>query len=235
MGLDGCRMYCVEWNVLKARPFRKSLGCSRPATGRICHPVSRFRIWDKSSSWGTCMPSHVALCAVLAATGPQYPRAVHWLHAGALIACLTPACSMHYRPSESSDELYAAVSRWVIAHLVLTEVEERQAAQELCAGMLVVQVPQLSEDWRAHVQLVCVVQKSRNGLAHTVGTSQVTNVPPPVLVCLVSVPRMVLCQVCSKPHDLTIVNFLQALGKVSFGEFLRLPFRFNLCNACEGV
>ena len=55
MGFDGWRMYCVEWNVLKASPFKKSLGCSSPATGRICQPVSLFRIWDKSSSWGTCM------------------------------------------------------------------------------------------------------------------------------------------------------------------------------------
>jgi hypothetical protein len=32
-------MYCVEWNVLNAKPFRKSRGWRRPATGRICQPV----------------------------------------------------------------------------------------------------------------------------------------------------------------------------------------------------
>jgi len=39
MGLLWCRTYCVLWKVLKASPFKKSLGCRRPATGRICHPV----------------------------------------------------------------------------------------------------------------------------------------------------------------------------------------------------
>ena len=65
MGLDGWRMYCVEWKVWKASPFRKSLGCRSPATGRICHPVWRCSIWDKFSSWGTCTISQVRTQGIL--------------------------------------------------------------------------------------------------------------------------------------------------------------------------
>lgn len=36
---SGQNITWVLWKHLKARPFRKSRGCSSPATGRICQPV----------------------------------------------------------------------------------------------------------------------------------------------------------------------------------------------------
>lgn len=39
MGADGCRMYWVHWNTLKAKLARKSLAERRPATGRNWKPV----------------------------------------------------------------------------------------------------------------------------------------------------------------------------------------------------
>ncbi len=118
-------------------------------------------------------------------------------------------------------------------HLVLVEVEEGQAAQELCAGMLRVQVLQLPEDCGPHMQLLCCVLQSWNGLAHSVCSSHIANVPPPILVRLVSESGMVLCQVCSEPHDLPIVHFLQALGNASFGDSLWLHFELKFCDACK--
>ena len=49
IGCEWCRMYCVEWKVLKASPFRKSRGCSRPATGWIFQPVACLRSRSKQS------------------------------------------------------------------------------------------------------------------------------------------------------------------------------------------
>ena len=40
MGVLWWRMYCVEWNTLKARPARKSREDSSPATGRSWNPVT---------------------------------------------------------------------------------------------------------------------------------------------------------------------------------------------------
>lgn len=54
-------MYCVEWNTLKASPFRKSRAVSNPITGRKVNPVEsgkllcasiRFRKREISSSCG---------------------------------------------------------------------------------------------------------------------------------------------------------------------------------------
>lgn len=39
VGLELWRMYCVEWNTLKASPARKSRDDRRPATGRSRKPV----------------------------------------------------------------------------------------------------------------------------------------------------------------------------------------------------
>lgn len=39
MGWLWCRTYWVLWKVRNASPLRKSLGCNKPATGLICHPV----------------------------------------------------------------------------------------------------------------------------------------------------------------------------------------------------
>ena len=123
--------------------------------------------------------------------------------------------------------------KWANAHLVLIEVEEGQAAQEFCTGMLGVQVLQLSEDCGPHMQLLCGILETWYGLAHFVGTSQITNVPPPIFVCLISVAWVVLCQVCSKPHDLSIVHFFQALRNTPLRQSPRLPLALHLCNACK--
>ena len=45
-------MYCVEWNTLKARPARKSLEESRPATGLRLKPVVERRKSLMSCSCG---------------------------------------------------------------------------------------------------------------------------------------------------------------------------------------
>ena len=52
-GLEPCLRYCVEWNVLKARPARKSRGCIRPATGLTRHPVALSSVSETSRSCGT--------------------------------------------------------------------------------------------------------------------------------------------------------------------------------------
>ena len=39
MGVFPCRMYCVAWNTLNARPAKKSRGDNKPATGRNVKPV----------------------------------------------------------------------------------------------------------------------------------------------------------------------------------------------------
>ena len=39
---------------MKARPLRKSLGCSRPATGRMRQPEREKRRSDTVWSWGMC-------------------------------------------------------------------------------------------------------------------------------------------------------------------------------------
>ena len=91
---------------------------------------------------------------------------------------------------------------------MLVEVEERKAAQEFCAGMLWVQVFELSQHSGPHMQLLCCVLQSRNGLAHPVLASQVPDGFPPVLVRLICVAGVILGQVCSESQNLPVVHLL---------------------------